>query len=107
MSYAIGECLGGVSVEDRFLILGDLGGGAYGTVFKARDNANGGKVVALKRITVQEDPDVPGCPSFIMREVANLNRLSSAPEKHIVRYMRDTYKYLVNEVSSNHPFTNV
>lgn len=84
-SYAIGGCLGGVSVEDRFLILGDLGGGAYGTVFKARDHANGGEIVALKRITVQEDPDVPGCPSFIMREVANLNRLSSAPEKHIVR----------------------
>ena len=83
-TYANGEYLGGVSVEDRFLILGDLGGGAYGTVYKARDHANG-EIVALKRITVHEDPDVPGCPSFIMREVANLKRLSSAPEKHIVR----------------------
>ena len=76
---------GRCSAEDRFIMLGDLGGGAYGTVFKARDRANGGEIVALKRITVQEDPDVPGCPPFIMREVANLNRLSSAPEKHIVR----------------------
>ena len=74
-----------VSTRDRFLILGDLGGGAYGTVYKAMDRVNGGKIVALKQITVQEDPEVPGCPPFVMREVANLNRLSSAPEKHIVR----------------------
>ena len=82
------NCFGeGISAQDRFLILGDLGGGAYGTVYKARDRANGGEVVALKKIAVQEDPDVPGYPPFIMREVANLNRLSSAPEKHIVKYV--------------------
>ena len=73
------------SVQDRFVILGDLGGGAYGTVYKARDRANGGEIVALKKISVQEDPDVVGYPPFVMREVANLNRLSSSPDKHIVR----------------------
>ena len=74
-----------VSLRDRFDILGDLGGGAYGTVYKAKDLANGGKIVALKKISVQEDPNVPGYPPFVMREVANLNRLSSSPDKHIVR----------------------
>lgn len=74
-----------VSVHDRFDILGDLGGGAYGTVYKAKDRENGGNIVALKKISVQEDPDVPGYPPFVMREIANLNRLSSSPENNIVR----------------------
>ena len=77
--------LGELTVQDRFVILGDVGGGAYGTVYKAKDNADNGKIVALKKISVQEDPDVPGYPPFVMREVTNLNRLSSSPDKHIIR----------------------
>ena len=85
LSYRV---VGELAVQDRFVILGDLGGGAYGTVYKAMDNADNGKIVALKKMSVQEDPDVPGYPPFVMREVANLNRLSSSPDKHIIRYVK-------------------
>ena len=75
---------GSQSGQDRFDILSDLGGGAYGTVYKAKDSKNG-DIVALKKILVQEDPNVPGYPPFVIREIANLNRLSASADKHIVR----------------------
>ncbi len=76
-----------LDASERFEKLGDLGGGAYGMVYKARDKGRGGEVVAVKRVLVREDPDI-GIPPFLMREVANLKRLSSQPDRrdlHIVR----------------------
>lgn len=76
------------SDQERFDIVGDLGGGAYGTVYKARDKAKQGQIVALKKMYITEDPDI-GIPPFVMREVANLRRLSEPPdgrEPYIVRY---------------------
>jgi serine/threonine protein kinase len=74
----------------RFEILGDLGGGAYGTVYKARDRNRQGQIVALKKMHITEDPQI-GIPPFVMREVANLKRLSEPPggrEPYIVRYVK-------------------
>ena len=74
----------------RFEIMGDLGGGAYGTVYKARDRTRQGQIVALKKMHIREDPDI-GIPPFVMREVSNLKRLSEPPdgrEPYIVRYER-------------------
>lgn len=76
-----------VDVQERFEILSDIGGGAYGMVYKARDKGRGGEIVAVKKVPVQEDPRI-GIPPFVMREVANLKRLSTPPNKrepHIVR----------------------
>lgn len=75
------------SDQERFEIVGDLGGGAYGTVYKARDKSKQGQVVALKKMYITEDPEI-GIPPFVMREVANLKRLSEPPdgrEPYIVR----------------------
>ena len=77
-----------LSDQERFEIVGDLGGGAYGTVYKARDKSRQGQIVALKKMYIKEDPDF-GIPPFVMREVANLKRLSEPPdgrEPYIVRY---------------------
>ena len=60
----------------RFNILEELGGGAYGTVFKAIDKERDGEVVALKKLVVLEEAHI-GIPPHIMREVANLQYLSS------------------------------
>lgn len=82
------EALGGPEHE-RFEIVGDLGGGAYGTVYKARDRDKQGQIVAVKKMYVTEDPDI-GIPPFVMREVSNLKRLSEPPdgkEPYIVRYV--------------------
>ncbi len=76
------------SDHERFDIVGDLGGGAYGTVYKARDKSKQGQIVALKKMYITEDPEI-GIPPFVMREVANLKRLSEPPdgrEPYIVRY---------------------
>lgn len=77
-----------MDVSDRFDILDNLGGGAYGMVYRARDRERGGEIVALKKVAVREDPDI-GIPPFVMREIANLNRLSATPndrgEPNIVR----------------------
>lgn len=76
-----------LDAQERFEILSDLGGGAYGTVYKARDKGRGGEIVALKKVSVREDPEI-GIPPFVMREVANLKRLSQDKrEPHIVRYV--------------------
>ena len=76
-----------MEVSDRFEILSDLGGGAYGTVYKARDRRRNGEVVALKRVSIRDDSEI-GIPPLVMREVANLKRLSAPGERkdpHIVR----------------------
>ena len=76
---------------ERFEIVGDLGGGAYGTVYKAIDKSKQGQIVALKKMFIRDDPDI-GIPPFVMREVANLRRLSEPPdgrEPYIVRYHND------------------
>ena len=77
------------SDQERFEIVSALGGGAYGTVYKARDKSKQGQVVALKKMYITEDPQI-GIPPFVMREVANLKRLSEPPdgrEPYIVRYV--------------------
>ena len=61
-------------VNDRFNIISDIGGGAYGIVYKATDRDRKGEVVALKKIFVKEDAET-GVPHHIMREVANLRLL--------------------------------
>lgn len=61
-------------IDERFEILGDIGGGAYGTVYKARDR-NKDSIVALKKVSVIED--TRGLPTLLLREVANLRRLKS------------------------------
>lgn len=77
----------GALEHERFENLGDLGGGAYGTVYKARDRDKQGQIVAVKKMYVTEDPDI-GIPPFVMRELSNLKRLSEPPdgkEPYIVR----------------------
>ncbi|XP_041036395.1 cyclin-dependent kinase 4 isoform X2 [Carcharodon carcharias] len=60
----------------------EIGGGAYGTVYKARDSRSG-KFVALKNVRVQRDED--GVPPSTVREVALLKRLEHFDHPNIVR----------------------
>ena len=77
----------GFSIHDRFDILGDLGGGAYGTVYKARYKSIPSQIVALKKIYIREFPEI-GIPPQVMREVTNLKRLSEPPQDRELNIVR-------------------
>lgn len=62
----------------------EIGGGAYGTVYKARDKESG-KFVALKSVRVQTDQE--GLPLSTVREVALLKRLEQFDHPNIVKLM--------------------
>uniref|UniRef100_A0A3B4B8V5 Cyclin-dependent kinase 4 n=1 Tax=Periophthalmus magnuspinnatus TaxID=409849 RepID=A0A3B4B8V5_9GOBI len=62
----------------------EIGGGAYGTVYKAR-NTESGQFVALKSVRVQTDQN--GLPISTVREVALLRRLEQFDHPNVVRLM--------------------
>nr|XP_057911511.1 cyclin-dependent kinase 4 [Doryrhamphus excisus]XP_057911512.1 cyclin-dependent kinase 4 [Doryrhamphus excisus] len=64
--------------------LAEIGGGAYGTVYKARDTESG-QFVALKSVRVQTDNN--GLPTSTVREVALLKRLEQFDHPNVVRLM--------------------
>lgn len=93
-----------LELTERFEIIDNLGGGAYGTVYKARDRGRDGEIVALKKVYVREDPEI-GIPPFVMREVANLKRLSSPEERkdpHIVRSVSTAYLFKFSSTNYVH-----
>lgn len=71
---------GGVQYEP----VAEIGGGAYGTVYKARDKESG-RFVALKSVRVQTDQD--GLPLSTVREVALLKRLEQFDHPNIVKFL--------------------
>lgn len=62
----------------------EIGGSAYGTVYKARDK-DSGQFVALKSVRVQTNQN--GLPLSTVREVALLRRLEQFDHPNIVRLM--------------------
>uniref|UniRef100_A0A8C4U2M7 cyclin-dependent kinase n=2 Tax=Falco TaxID=8952 RepID=A0A8C4U2M7_FALTI len=60
----------------------EIGVGAYGTVYKARDRRSG-RFVALKNVRVQATEN--GLPLSAVREVALLRRLEHFDHPNIVR----------------------
>lgn len=57
--------------------------GAYGTVYKARDLNNPGKIVALKKVRVALTED--GVPMSTLREIALLKQLDAFQHPNIVK----------------------
>nr|XP_056709955.1 cyclin-dependent kinase 4 [Euleptes europaea] len=73
-----------MGVQDQYEPVAEIGIGAYGTVFKARD-LQSGKFVALKNVRVQSNEN--GLPLSTVREVALLKRLENFDHPNIVRLM--------------------
>lgn len=73
--------------------LAEIGGGAYGTVYKARDKVSG-RFVALKSVRVQADQN--GLPVSTVREVALLRRLEQFDHPNVVRYMGLQHLWLIS-----------
>ncbi|XP_068777133.1 cyclin-dependent kinase 4 isoform X2 [Struthio camelus] len=71
-------------VRAQYEPVAEIGVGAYGTVYKARD-LQSGKFVALKNVRVQTTEN--GLPLSTVREVALLKRLEHFDHPNIVRLM--------------------
>lgn len=71
------------SVGTQYEPVAEIGEGAYGKVYKARDLKNGGRFVALKRVRVQTEEE--GMPLSTIREVAVLRQLEAFEHPNVVR----------------------
>lgn len=69
--------------DQQYECVAEIGEGAYGKVFKARDLKNGGRFVALKRVRVQTSEE--GMPLSTIREVAVLKHLETFEHPNVVR----------------------
>ncbi|XP_068780208.1 cyclin-dependent kinase 20 [Struthio camelus] len=65
---------------DQYIILGRVGEGAHGVVFKAK-NRETGETVALKKVTLRRPED--GLPAQTLREIKALREIEDNP--HVVR----------------------
>ena len=68
------------SESDPYHIIEEIGSGATGRVYKAKDKRDKGKLVAIKQLRYDNSE---GTPHFVMREISDLKRLNGSP--HIVR----------------------
>lgn len=71
------------SVAQQYEPVAEIGEGAYGKVYKARDLKNEGRFVALKRVRVQTEEE--GMPLSTIREVAVLRQLEAFEHPNVVR----------------------
>lgn len=63
----------------------EIGNGAYGIVYKARDLQNEGRFVALKRVRIVNSEE--GMPLSTIREIALLKQIGNFAHKNIVRLL--------------------
>ncbi|CCG83246.1 Cell division control protein [Taphrina deformans PYCC 5710] len=61
---------------DRYQKLEKVGEGTYGVVYKARDLENNGKIVALKKIRLEDEAE--GVPSTAIREISLLKEVNDS-----------------------------
>ncbi|XP_072139226.1 cyclin-dependent kinase 6 [Mobula birostris] len=71
------------SFSERYEPVAEIGEGAYGKVYKARDRKHEGRFVALKKVRVQTGEE--GMPLSTIREVAVLRQLESFEHPNVVR----------------------
>ncbi|KAJ3600317.1 hypothetical protein NHX12_031302 [Muraenolepis orangiensis] len=67
-------------------ILVEIGEGAYGKVYKARELCEQQRLVAVKKLTVLRDPEC-GIPAFMIREVAVLRKIEHFNHPNIVKLL--------------------
>ncbi|KAI4901906.1 hypothetical protein NFI96_013841, partial [Prochilodus magdalenae] len=67
-------------------VLAELGEGAYGKVYKARETAGLQRLVAVKKLNVPGEPNT-GIPQFMIREVALLRKLEHFDHPNIVKLL--------------------
>ena len=73
--------------ENRsYEILVEIGQGAYGKVFKAREICEQQRLVAVKKLNLFGDAEC-GIPPFMIREVALLRKIEHFNHPNIIKYV--------------------
>ena len=70
------------SENGNYSVMSEIGTGAYGTVYKARD-LESGKVVALKKVRLHTGEE--GIPMSTLREIGLLKHLGKLEPQNIVK----------------------
>ncbi|KAM6957166.1 cyclin-dependent kinase 6 [Aplochiton taeniatus] len=70
--------------QQHYEILAEIGEGAYGKVFKAREVRDQQRLVAVKKLNIPGDPE-SGIPAFMIREVALLRKIEYFSHPNIVK----------------------
>lgn len=70
--------------NSNYEILAEIGEGAYGKVYKARETGEKQRLVAVKRLNIGADPDA-GIPQFMIREVALLRKIGYFNHPNVVK----------------------
>uniref|UniRef100_A0A672NRI1 Cyclin-dependent kinase 6-like n=1 Tax=Sinocyclocheilus grahami TaxID=75366 RepID=A0A672NRI1_SINGR len=73
-------------VGSDYEILAEIGQGAYGKVFKARERRGQQRFIAVKRLNIPEEPE-SGIPQFVIREVALLRKIEHFNHPNIVKLL--------------------
>lgn len=71
------------AMAQKYEEVAEIGNGAYGTVYKARDLQNEGRFVALKRVRIVNSEE--GIPLSTIREIALLKQIDNFSHENIVR----------------------
>ncbi|KAG7459744.1 hypothetical protein MATL_G00213960 [Megalops atlanticus] len=74
------------SDAEDYEILVDIGEGAYGKVYKARETKGQQRLVALKKLNIPNDLE-SGIPAFMIREVALLRKMEYFNHPNIVKLL--------------------
>lgn len=70
--------------NSNYEILAEIGQGAYGKVYKARELDEKQRLVAVKKLNISTVPD-EGIPQFMIREVALLRKIGYFNHPNVVK----------------------
>lgn len=80
---AVTSTSGWATMAKNYEEIAQIGTGAFGTVYKARDLQNDGQFVALKRVRIINTEE--GIPLSTIREIALLKQIDHCAHPNVVR----------------------
>lgn len=71
----------------RYELLAEVGEGSYGKVYKAREEGEQQRLLAVKKFNVRGFASEDGIPAVMVREVALLRKMNCFDHPNIVKYV--------------------